>query len=402
MPWSWSTIASHPGVRRTRIARPHCANGRENIIFATTCAKTPCPPMNSSCSTSGWRAGPRTSSGQAALPPDYELRAKSAALAREFRNNRDEARPIFTVEEQRDVDASRAAGSLRDRIEGHEDLGASLRQVSVQYAISNALGEFDARKRVSDRFGELYGRSRPDYAQEQRRGRPREAESTEMRVIPAELGWDKYEPAFHRWAAYNSMQYVARRDGAISAKEYAEREEYLDRWVADQRRQGKLPPEDEIRRKNVNAPRADVALSEVHHARGKAESAQRRRLLAPGRGFLGRDQGQHRHGAALYADAQGLRDRRGRGLRQVIGSGQRRTSRSGSRGATSTARPNITNSGWKAATASQQQNTEKAAGPDRPGEAEVPRRQRAAKRTTIAAGEGESAAWSTAAQSMQS
>src|SRR5215469_18780316 len=41
------------------------------------------------------------------LPPDYELRAKSAQLAKEFVNNRDEARPIFTMEEQRDVDASR-------------------------------------------------------------------------------------------------------------------------------------------------------------------------------------------------------------------------------------------------------------------------------------------------------
>jgi hypothetical protein len=88
------------------------------------------------------------------LPQDYELRAKSAALAQGFRNNRDEARRIFTVEEQRDVDASRAASSLRDRIDAREDLGASLREVSVQYAISNALGEFDARKRVNDRFGE--------------------------------------------------------------------------------------------------------------------------------------------------------------------------------------------------------------------------------------------------------
>ena len=41
------------------------------------------------------------------LPPDWELHAKSVALAKEFRNNRDEARPIFTVEEQRDTDASR-------------------------------------------------------------------------------------------------------------------------------------------------------------------------------------------------------------------------------------------------------------------------------------------------------
>src|SRR4051812_8354487 len=75
------------------------------------------------------------------LPPDYELRAKSPLLARAFLNNRDEARPIFTVEEQSDVDASRAASSLRDRIDERQDLGPSLRQVSVQYAISNALGE---------------------------------------------------------------------------------------------------------------------------------------------------------------------------------------------------------------------------------------------------------------------
>jgi hypothetical protein len=185
------------------------------------------------------------------LPPDYELRAQSAALAKDFLNNRDEARPIFTVEEQRDVDASRAASTLRDRIDGHEDLGASLRQVSVQYAISNALGELDARKRVSDRFGELYGRSPSDYAKEQRREPVRESEPKGMGVLPADLGWDKYEPAFQRWAAYNSMQYVAKRDGAISAKEYAAREEYLDRWLADQRRQGKLPSLDEMRNKRV-------------------------------------------------------------------------------------------------------------------------------------------------------
>jgi hypothetical protein len=71
------------------------------------------------------------------------------------------------------------------------------------------------------------------------------------RLLPAELGWDKYEPAFQRWAVYNSMQYVAKRDGAINAREYAEREEYLDRWVSDQRRQDKLPSEDEIRGKGI-------------------------------------------------------------------------------------------------------------------------------------------------------
>jgi hypothetical protein len=185
------------------------------------------------------------------LPPDSELRARSAPLGREFLNNRDEARPIFTVEEQRDADASRAASSLRDRIDDRQDLGASLRQVSVQYAISNALGELDARKQVSDRFGELYGKSPGDYSKEQRAEPPWESEPKEMRVLPAELGWDKYEPAFQRWAAYNSMQYVAKRDGAISAKDYAAREEYLDRWVADQRQEGKLPSQDEIRSKKV-------------------------------------------------------------------------------------------------------------------------------------------------------
>jgi len=184
------------------------------------------------------------------LPPDYELRAKSAALAKEFVNNRDEARQIFTVEEQRDVDASRAASSLRERIDDRQDLGAALRQVSVHYAMTNALGEFDARKRVSDRFGEFYGKSPSDYAKDQRRERPRD-EPKDMRILPAELGWDKYEPAVQRWAAYNSMQYVARRDGAISAKEYAERQGYLDRWVDDQQRQGKLPSPDEIASKRV-------------------------------------------------------------------------------------------------------------------------------------------------------
>jgi hypothetical protein len=121
----------------------------------------------------------------------------------------------------------------------------------VQYAISSALGELDARKRVSDRFAELHGRSASDYAKEQRRELPPEREPAGMRVLPAELGWEKYEPAFRRWAAYNSMQYVAKRDGAISATEYAERQEYLRRWVDDQQRQGKLPSEDEIRRNRV-------------------------------------------------------------------------------------------------------------------------------------------------------
>ena len=185
------------------------------------------------------------------LPPDYELSAKSAALGREFLNNRDEARPIFTAEEQRDVDASRAASNLRDRIDGDQDHGPALRQVCVDYANSNALGEFDARGRVTDRFDELYGQPVSGYAKQQRRERLREGNSTATRMIPDELGWERYETSFKRWATYNSMQYVARRDGTISAKEYAERQDYLRRWVDDQQRRDKLPSAGEIASKRV-------------------------------------------------------------------------------------------------------------------------------------------------------
>jgi hypothetical protein len=187
------------------------------------------------------------------LPSDGELRAKWPALAREFPNNRDAARPIFTVEEQRDVDESRIAFELRDRIDRDQDHGTSLWQLSELYAFFGELGELDARKKITDRFTELYGRSVSDYAREHR-GEPSakaKAEPKGERILPAELGWEKYEPAFRRWAAYNAIQYVAKRDGALSAKEYAEREEYLDRWVADQQRDGKLPIQSEIRGKRV-------------------------------------------------------------------------------------------------------------------------------------------------------
>jgi hypothetical protein len=93
-------------------------------------------------------------------------------------------------------------------------------------------------------------------------------------LFPSELGWDKYEPAFQRWAAYNSMQYAAKGDGAINAREYAEREEYLDRWVSDQRRQGKLPSEDEIRSKGIQLQelmvpyQKHITLQETEKTRG--------------------------------------------------------------------------------------------------------------------------------------
>jgi len=51
---------------------------------------------------------------------------------------------------------------------------------------------------------------------------------------------------------FNAIRCQARwRDGAISAREYAERQDYLTRWVDDQQRQGKLPSADEIAGKRV-------------------------------------------------------------------------------------------------------------------------------------------------------
>jgi hypothetical protein len=76
-------------------------------------------------------------------------------------------------------------------------------------------------------------------------------ERKEARLLPAELGWDEYEPSFRRWAEYNAMQDMAKQDESISAGEYADRKEHLDRWIGDQQRRGKLPSEAEIRGKQV-------------------------------------------------------------------------------------------------------------------------------------------------------
>src|SRR5947209_567872 len=100
-----------PGLPPMRISRAPCANGIESIIFAIKCGKDALPADEFKLldeRLARWTADQQRTGR---LPPDYELRAKSAALAKEFANNRDEARPIFTVEEQRDVDASRAAST---------------------------------------------------------------------------------------------------------------------------------------------------------------------------------------------------------------------------------------------------------------------------------------------------
>ncbi len=257
------------------------------------------------------------------LPPDWELGSKWAALAGQFLNNRDEAKPIFTAEEQRDVDASRAASALRDRLDDKQDPGSSLRHVSVQYAVLNDLGEFDARRRVTGRFEELYGRPASEYAKDQRSGERSGKESKEQPVLSAELGWEKYEPAFRRWAAFNSMQYVAKRDGAITPREYAERQEYLRGWIADQQRQGKLPSRNEIRSRHVQLEQLMLPYQKQITRQEKQRMRSDGAYLAPPGGLRRRDKNQHRDRAALHPAAERLRYCRRRRLRQVAGSGQR-------------------------------------------------------------------------------
>ncbi|MGF1611312.1 MAG: hypothetical protein ACFCUQ_18060 [Kiloniellales bacterium] len=182
------------------------------------------------------------------LPPDWELRAQLPKLAKEFKDGRGEARPLFTPEEQRDVDASRAAVALRDRIDGGEDHGPALSHLATQNMIANGLSGLDARKAITERFSALYGREVSDYVREQRRGAAtvRDSEGQE-RLFPKELGWERYEPAFRRYAAHSAMLFVAQRDGALTRKEYQQGMKYGERWFAEQQRQGKLPNRDEIR-----------------------------------------------------------------------------------------------------------------------------------------------------------
>jgi hypothetical protein len=163
-------------------------------------------------------------------------------------------------------------------------------------------------------------------------------------------GWGKYEPAFQRWAAYNSMQYMARRDGAISDKEYAEREGYLDRWVSDQRRQGKLPSEDEIRGKGIQLQELMVSYQK-HITRQETEKARSDRAYWTRIEDLSDElkeniDTERRYTRMLKDCAIAGAAAYGKSLDQVKG-----TSKSGSRAATSLPRRNIMKSASKAATA---------------------------------------------------
>ncbi|MGD9537122.1 MAG: hypothetical protein AB7P52_05135 [Alphaproteobacteria bacterium] len=175
------------------------------------------------------------------LPPEWELNARRADLTRSFRHGRDEARPLFTPEELRDVDASRAAAALRDQIERKTDYAGALSRLATQYAVANGLNELDARKNITDRFGSLFGRSVLDYAREQHRRQSQQQQHGEDRLFPAEWGWDRYEPAYRRLLAYDAVTHIGREDGTLSAQEISERGKRRARWVAEQQRHDRLP-----------------------------------------------------------------------------------------------------------------------------------------------------------------
>lgn len=184
------------------------------------------------------------------LPPDWDLVACRPALEREFRHGRDAARPFFTPEEQRAVDASSGAVALRDMIDRNEDHGPALRRLSTQHMVANGIRELDARKIISDRFHALHGRTISDYVQERRRPAAPERDAS-PRILPPELGWDKYEPACQRLAAFNALLFVGERDGTLSNREIHERKKHRDRWMHEQRQRGALPAPSDAPR---NAP----------------------------------------------------------------------------------------------------------------------------------------------------
>lgn len=176
------------------------------------------------------------------LPPDWELRSRFPALAREFRGGRDKAEPIFTADELLEVDASRGAASVRNSIDGKGDFAPALRKKAIQYGVSAGMTELEARKKIADRFEKMFGRSITEYAREQKGQSPESAAPEKRdRLFPPELKWDRYEPAFRRLAAYDAKMHVERVNGEITEKEYQQGRKYRNAWEADQRRRGRLP-----------------------------------------------------------------------------------------------------------------------------------------------------------------
>ena len=176
------------------------------------------------------------------LPPDWDLQARRPELVKAFRSGREAAQPILSKEEILDVEVSRNAATVRDAIDKHGASADALREAGSRYGLLSGLGTLDARKQITERFDRMFGRSVSEYETEhQRRQAPETAQATTDRLFPEDLGWDKYEPAYRRLAAYEAKLFVGRRDGLLTEKEYQQGMQYGRRWAEEQRADGRLP-----------------------------------------------------------------------------------------------------------------------------------------------------------------
>ena len=106
--------------------------------------------------------------------------------------------------------------------------------------VAHGVGALDARKSISERFLALHGRTISDYVEERRRPAAPGRDAS-PRILPPELGWDKYEPACRRLAAFNALLFVGQCDGTLDNREIHERKKLRHRWMHDQRQRGGLP-----------------------------------------------------------------------------------------------------------------------------------------------------------------
>lgn len=183
------------------------------------------------------------------LPASSYLNGQYAALAKQFKQMRpEEGRPILTADEQQDIDLSRSATVIREKIEAGGNYIEATKKACASYALSAGVGELDARKKVSDRFHDIYARSISDYAQQTRDAAAR-PERRQDGIFPPEWGWQKYEPAFRRLVAYDADLYVAERDGQLNSREIGAQRKHRQRWVVDQQGKDLMPSIAELRSK---------------------------------------------------------------------------------------------------------------------------------------------------------
>lgn len=176
------------------------------------------------------------------LPPDWELQARRPELVKAFRGGREEARPILSQEEILEVEVSRNAAAVRDAIDRNASSSDAVREAGSRYGLLSGLGDLDARKRVTDRFDSMFGRTVSEYAAEhERRHAPEPGQTTKDRLFPKQFGWDEYEPAYRRLAEYEAKLFVNRANGLLTEKQYRQGMRSAELWADEQQRAGRLP-----------------------------------------------------------------------------------------------------------------------------------------------------------------